>query len=155
MSNQPVAKQGRKCWILVLCPKFQQINTKLTSELEIIQRALYADSNDQSLWFYHQYLISTFDPKYVDASIAPHLSLDQRLEYIGLEYSKVLEMLDGAEDCKWIYQSLIQISILYNTLSNDWPAPWDQIQSWIRELKRLDPLRIGRWHDIERGLKSY
>lgn len=97
--------------------------------------------------------MSTFDPKYADGSIAPHLSSDQRLEYIGLEFKKVLEMLDGGEDCKWIFQSLIQISILYNTFSNDWPAPLDQIQNWIHELKRLDPLRVGRWHDIEEGLK--
>ena len=124
-------------------------------ELELIQRALYADSNDQSLWFYHQYLISTFDPKYVNVSIAPHLSLDQRLEYISLEHEKVLEMLDGAEDCKWIYQSLIQISVLYKSLGNEWPAAGKQIKNWIRELKQLDPLRKGRWHDIEKSLESY
>ena len=148
-----MAQLGRKCWILVLCPKNWCINTKLVSELKLIQRALYADSDDQSLWFYHQYLMSTFEPKYDDCSIAPHLSSDQRLEYIGLEYKKVLEMLDGAEDCKWIYQSLIHISMLYNTFSNDWPAPLGQIQNWIHELKRLDPLRMGRWQNIEEGLK--
>lgn len=124
-------------------------------ELELIQRALYADSNDQSLWFYHQYLICTFDPKYIDGSIAPNLRLDQRLEYLSLEYKKVLEMLDGAEDCKWIYQSLIQTSVLYKNLSNKWPAPGGQIKSWIRELQQLDPLRKGRWHDMEKGLEVY
>lgn len=77
------------------------------------------------------------------------------MEYVSQEYKKILEMLDGAEDCKWIYESLIQISILYNSLSNKWLAPEDQIHSWIRELKRLDPLRKGRWHDIEEGLKAY
>lgn len=153
MSKEQTERQGRRFWILVLLSKYSCLNTNLLSELELIQRALYADSNDQSLWFYHQYLISTFDPKYVHISITPHLSLDQKLEYINLEYNKVLEMLDGAEDCKWIYQSLIQISILYNTLSNEWPAPGDQIRKWVRELKRLDPLRKGRWHDIEKGLK--
>lgn len=147
-------RQGREFWNLVICPRYWHIYAKLVSELELIQRALYADSNDQSLWFYHQYLVSTFDPKYFNGSIAPHLTLDQRLEYISREFNKVLEMLDGAEDCKWIYQSLIQVSMLHNTLSNDWPAPWDQIQSWIRELKRLDPLRMGRWHDIEETLNT-
>lgn len=122
-------------------------------ELELIQRALYADSNDQSLWFYHQFLISSFDPKYDYCSIAPNLSLDQRLEYISQEYDKVLEMLDGAEDCKWIYQSLIQISMLHKTLSSKWPASVDQIKNWVHELQRLDPLRKGRWLDLGKDLE--
>ncbi len=93
------------------------------------------------------------DPNYVDCSIAPNLSLDQRLEYIRKEYDKVLEMLVGAEECKWIYQALIQISTLYKSLSNKWPSAEVQIKNWIRELRHLDPLRKGRWHDMEKDLE--
>jgi geranylgeranyl transferase type-2 subunit alpha len=125
----------------------------LVLELELIQRALYADSNDQSLWFYHQFLISSFDPNYIDGSIAPNLSSDERLEYVSQEYDKVLEMLDGADDCKWIYQSLIQILMLHKTLNTKCPASMDQIKHWVYELQRLDPLRKGRWLDVEKDLE--
>ncbi|MCJ1348054.1 Rab geranylgeranyltransferase [Peltigera leucophlebia] len=124
----------------------------LEKELELIQRALYTDPYDQSLWFYHQYLMCSFDPKYSSQVIVPNLTSDQRLEFLGKEIEKLLEMLDGAEDCKWIYQSLIQLSRIHNAQSHRWPAQENQIRAWFMELKKLDPLRSGRWNDIEQQL---
>lgn len=125
-----------------------------SKELELIQRALWAGSDDQSLWFYHQYLMSTFDPRYAGDSIAPDLTADERVKYVAQEFDRVQEMLDGAEDCKWIYQSLIQLSILYKSLTTKWPLKASSVQTWIDELLRLDPLRAGRWNDLKASLDN-
>ena len=124
----------------------------LDSELELIQRALYAGDNDQSLWFYHQVLMCTFDPRYAKQSMAPNLSNVERAEYLTEEIEKVTEMLDGAEDCKWIYQELINMTLLFRGLGGKWSDQDADIEKWIGELERLDPLRVGRWKDLKRNL---
>ena len=82
--------------------------------------------------------------------MAPELSANERLEYLGAEIDKVLEMLDGAEDCKWIYQSLIELNILYKRIKDDFASQASHLQNWINALKELDPLRSGRWDDQAR-----
>lgn len=82
----------------------------------------------------------------------PNMSNAQKLVYVDHQIENLLDMLDGAEDCKWIYQSLIELSILRNFLSNDLPSRRDQIQGWLLQLHTLDPLRKGRWQDLERSL---
>lgn len=123
-------------------------------ELSLIQEALYTDPYDQSLWFYHQYLMCTFDRHLCQDTMAPHLTPDQGLEYITGEVDKILEMLDGAEDCKWIYQSLIQLSTMYKASSGSWPDQAASIRDWLSELRKLDPLRTGRWTDLDRALHT-
>ena len=123
-------------------------------ELELIQRALWAGSEDQSLWFYHQNLMSTFDPKYSADSMVPDLSVEERAEYVTQEIGRLQEMLDGAEDCKWIYQSLIGLSILQKSLRGRWPAGTSAIGHWVDELTKLDPLRAKRWADLRRELEA-
>ncbi len=90
----------------------------------------------------------TFDPKYAAHSMAPDLTAAERSTYVREEILKVREMLDGAEDCKWIYQSLISLSKLYRDLGNDWIEKEDPIENYIVELTKLDSLRAGRWNDL-------
>ena len=124
----------------------------LDSELELVQRALYAGDNDQSIWFYHQVLMCNLDPWYAKDSIVPNLSKDERVEYVINEIDKVIDMLDGAEDCKWIYQALIDLSLLFQRLGGRWPEQATDIEKWLGELEKLDPLRAGRWKDLRNEL---
>ena len=94
----------------------------------------------------------TFDPARANQTMAPNLSNEQRLAYVVQELESLLDMLDGAEDCKWIYQSLIGLSILHKRLSQEWPSQRDQMQNWVLQLQILDPLRNGRWQDLEQSL---
>lgn len=123
----------------------------LDNELELVQRAL-SDPSDQSLWFYHQNLICTFDPSYAAQSMAPNLTTEQRLAYVVREIENLTDMLEFDEDCKWIYKSLIDLSILHRKLSQQWPNSKDQLGVWLLQLKKLDPLRMGRWDDLEQSL---
>ncbi|KAJ5779298.1 hypothetical protein N7457_007018 [Penicillium paradoxum] len=122
----------------------------LDDELTLIHQA-FIDPYDQSLWFYHQNLMSVFDPSMAGRTMAPNLSSSDRLEYIQNEIEEIQEMLDGAEDCKYIYQALIECTLLASKVEGSLSsADRDQILSWLSELKKLDPLRRERWLDFEK-----
>ena len=98
--------------------------------------------------------MSTFDPKYAADSMAPDLSEEERSEYVTQEIGRLQEMLDGAEDCKWIYQSLISLSMLQKRLVGMWPIGMSEIVHWVDELTKLDLLRAKRWADLRRELEA-
>ncbi|KOS45473.1 hypothetical protein ACN38_g3594 [Penicillium nordicum] len=124
----------------------------LDDELSLIHQA-FIDPYDQSLWFYHQNLMNVFDPSMAERTLAPNLSSSDRLEYIRNEIEEVQEMLDGAEDCKYIYQALIECTLLASKVEGRLSSEdRDQILSWLSELKKLDPLRRERWLDFEKTL---
>ncbi|KAJ5297449.1 hypothetical protein PENANT_c005G05865 [Penicillium antarcticum] len=126
----------------------------LDDELSLIHQA-FIDPYDQSLWFYHQNLMSVFDPSMAERTMAPNLSASDRLEYIRNEIEELQEMLDGAEDCKYIYQALIDCTLLASKVEGNLSQEdRDQILSWLLEVKKLDPLRRERWLDFERGLQG-
>lgn len=130
----------------------------LNAELEMVQRALWADAEDQSLWFYHQALICAFSHqgKYREQSVTPDLSTDERLKYLTKEIENLVDMLDGAEDCKWIYQRLIELCIMYREQAGSWAEGVERVKvlEWVEELKKLDSLRLERWKDLETSLKD-
>ncbi|RJE21540.1 hypothetical protein PHISCL_06112 [Aspergillus sclerotialis] len=121
----------------------------LDGELELIHNALI-DPYDQSLWFYHQNLMCTFDPSVSDQTMAPNLTDSERLEYIRQEIEAIQEMLDGAEDCKYIYQALIDCTVLAAKIQGSMTSEdKGNVLGWLAEIKKLDPLRRGRWVDFE------
>lgn len=131
-----------------------ELSLTWVTELDLIQRALWAGDNDSSLWFYHQYLISNLDHDHTSHSIAPHLSHDERTTYLLAEFDKVLEMLDGAEDCKWIYQALLHVAFLHSKHAGSLPPAARDWQVWIDTLIKIDPLRADRWVDVSDTLKK-
>ncbi|KAF2424414.1 geranylgeranyl transferase type II alpha subunit [Tothia fuscella] len=123
----------------------------LDEELESMQEALI-DPFNQSAWFYHQYLMSTLSedcPR--DAAIVLDLSRDDRIHYYEQEVERIKEMLEDFDDCKWIYEALVQYSIEYHQLTDI--KPKNDLQFWLDELQRLDPMRSGRWKDLREALK--
>lgn len=96
--------------------------------------------------------MSNFDPKLCTQSTILAIMPEQSLAYLEKEFRNLLEMLDGAEDCKWIYQFLIQLSQFYKTSSHKWPFQENKIRTWIEELRKLDTLRSGRWNDLEQQM---
>ncbi|KAK7897266.1 Rab geranylgeranyltransferase [Exophiala xenobiotica] len=126
----------------------------LDEELELIHQALF-DPFDQSLWFYHQNLMCTFDPEQAARSMAPNLNTEERLKYISVEREYIEEVLEDSEDCQWAYKSLIQCALLEAKLKKGLTEGEKQkILGWLNELKSRDPLRMGRWVDMEQILMN-
>ncbi|KAL2835171.1 hypothetical protein BDW59DRAFT_137271 [Aspergillus cavernicola] len=125
----------------------------LDDELELIHRAL-CDPYDQSLWFYHQNLMCVFDPTTSGQTMAPNLTKTERLDYLRREIEEIQEMLDGAEDCKYLYQALIDYTLLAARVEGTRPGEDQtaQVLDWLSELKKLDPLRAGRWLELEESV---
>ena len=126
----------------------------LDQEFELITRALYTDPYDQSLWFYHEYLMSTldFDNKQSTSILEPCTNAD-RESYLAQELDSVKEMLDGAEDCKYIYQALLEYAQRYlEAEAGTKKISTIEMKQWLAELRKLDPLREGRWADLEKSL---
>ena len=126
----------------------------LDDEFELITRALYTDPYDQSLWFYHQYLMSTLDPSnHQSVSILDPCTNGDRSKYLEQELDNVKEMLDGAEDCKYIYQALLEYSQRYLEVeAGNKKVTTMEMRGWLDELRKIDPLREGRWADLETSL---
>ncbi|KAL8736421.1 MAG: hypothetical protein Q9166_000213 [cf. Caloplaca sp. 2 TL-2023] len=138
-----------------LCSIEERYSSYNIAELELVQRALWADpdSKDQSLWFYYQYLISNFAPHSGDDdSMIVHLSNEDKLVYLKVQIQDLLEMLEGAETCKWIYQRLLELCSMNKSLDGRWPVEVVDIETWIERLLELDPLRKGRWKDLRKHL---
>ena len=98
--------------------------------------------------------MSTFDPRYAADSMVPDLTAAEKFAYVVQEFDRVQDMLDGAEDCKWIYQSLTDLSVLHKRLTTEWPVQVEVIRNWVDKLLRLDPLRAGRWSDLKSFLEQ-
>lgn len=99
--------------------------------------------------------MSVFDPTLAHRTMAPNLSSSERLSYLRNEIAAIEEMLDGAEDCKYIYQSLIECMLLIAKVAGQLsPEDRSHILGWLSELKQLDPLRKNRWLDFEKTLAN-
>ena len=129
-------------------------SAKNPTELELLHEALF-DPFDQSLWFYHQDLMCTFDPARANQTMAPNLTNEVRLEYIAAEEDFLRDMLDDTRDCKWIYQALIDCTLLAAQVGRPLSATAKvDVVQWLVELKKLDPLRSGRWKEFEKSLTT-
>lgn len=88
-------------------------------------------------------------------TMAPNLSTEERKSYVEAERGFVEELLEDTEDCKWIYQALIELALLNYKLEGSIKASSKkEVNERLEKLKKLDPLRRGRWQDLEKTLGS-
>lgn len=127
----------------------------LSSELMLICEAINTDPFDQSLWFYHQYLMSVISPSCPESErIVLDLSNNERQKYYEHEMEYIREILEDEADCKWIYEGLLYLASVYLEAEGRAATfPTQDMRFWLEELKRLDPLRKGRWDDVAKQLK--
>lgn len=126
----------------------------LGAELSLICEAINTDPFDQSIWFYHQYLLSTISP-----SCPPHrlvvqdLTNGERQRYYEHEMEYIKDILEDEADCKWIYEGLLGLAEAYLEVdAGTGFVTTADMRAWLHELKRLDPLRRGHWEDLEKRL---
>ncbi len=127
-------------------------------EFDLIISAMYTDSYpyQQSAWFYYQFLMTTLTDYVGHATITPHFTQEDRVEHVTRQLAILRDMLDGAEDCKWIYNALIEYTMALCQMEER-TSRIDESQdckAWLVELRKLDPLRSGRWDDLENFLRG-
>ncbi|KAF2257962.1 protein prenylyltransferase [Lojkania enalia] len=127
----------------------------LDDELALICTAINTDPFDQSIWYYHQYLMSTLSLDCPPQDRIVHdLSNHDRQKYYAHEMEYIREILEDEEDCKWVYEALLHCAGCYLEVEGGTQAfTTRDMRYWLDQLKRLDPLRKGRWDDLGRSLK--
>ncbi len=119
-------------------------------EFDIMKNALWVDSADQSLWFYYQFLLTTIISPAAYQTIVRGFKQDDRIEYVDRQLLFLNDLLDGAEDIKWIYIALIDCTTaLWQMKGHQAPSEArSSLKMWLDELRKLDPLRSGRWNTL-------
>lgn len=132
--------------------------TLLEEELNLARNGLNVGPEDQSLWYYHQFLMSHILRCSGGPTIAPHLTLEERIVYVEKEMDEIRDLLEDYHDVKWIYEALLEYSTSLEALQRrggihgEDSARAEENRAWLGKLMTLDPLRNGRWKDVERTL---
>ncbi|KAK8078304.1 geranylgeranyl transferase type-2 subunit beta [Apiospora saccharicola] len=133
----------------------------LDQELELARDGLNVGPEDQSLWYYHQFLMDQViavgaNDQEAKGLIAPHLSLADRREFLDREVTEIKDLLEDYADVKLIYEALLEYAMAYRAMgeSEADTANQDEMMVWLVKLRELDPLRRGRWDDLEKSLKA-
>ncbi|ETS61710.1 hypothetical protein PaG_04213 [Moesziomyces aphidis] len=122
-----------------------QEEERLDKELELVQQAMYTDPADQSVWFYHRWLI--------DRLTTPSREDRSRLRAkLGDEVRAIDELHELEPDSKWCAMSLAHLHTLLAQLD---PAHADEhrasAQHRLERLVELDPDRAQRYRDLLAG----
>jgi geranylgeranyl transferase type-2 subunit alpha len=137
-------------------------------ELELIRNAIFTEPDDQTSWWYFRFVLAWANPMtYQKDGEDEGLTSEEgkRLigEYMGIlfeEWTSIQELVE-AEDgkCKWGLLGMYMIATTFNELAvngiqeaisyegEDW---LELAQSYLRELKELDPDRKHRYESMER-----
>ncbi|KAK0740313.1 hypothetical protein B0T18DRAFT_393161 [Schizothecium vesticola] len=124
----------------------------LDKELALIREALNVGPEDQSLWYYHQYLVLNLVTTAGRPTIAPALATEDRVTYLTRELVDIKDLLEDYVGVKLIYEALMEYTMYMCQLEERKPDADERAQliEWLRQLKKLDPMRKGRWEDAER-----
>jgi geranylgeranyl transferase type-2 subunit alpha len=91
-----------------------------------------------------------------DQTFIPELSLQDRVGYLKHEIEEIKDLLEDYQDIKLIYEGLFEYTIYVCQLEGRRPNASEQadLAAWLAKLKELDPMRNGRWTDLERDLAA-
>ncbi|KAI1419431.1 hypothetical protein F5Y12DRAFT_248684 [Xylaria sp. FL1777] len=126
--------------------------TFLDAELNLVQEALNVGPEDQSLWYYHRYLISQVICSEGVPTITPNLMVEQKISYLEREIEFIKDLLEDFPSIKWPYEALVEYTL---ALHNFQPSAKgegrnDSPNFWLSKLRQLDAMQTGRWSDVER-----
>lgn len=126
----------------------------ISSELALIREALNVGPEDQSLWYYHQFLILDLIEHVGRPTITTDLTDEERVSYITREIMDIKDLLEDYDDCKLIYERLIDYTASLATLEGRQTREDEKmdLRTWLSRLRELDPMRNGRWDDTEKEL---
>ncbi|KAK9458126.1 hypothetical protein V1511DRAFT_491824 [Dipodascopsis uninucleata] len=115
----------------------------LKSEVALITQAIYTDPDDQSVWLYHRWLLTSPD-------IVPDFTKDEKETLIRNEIKSILQLYEVEPDSKWCLQSLVFYETYLSSLTNQTVDV--SVKDYIEKLKAIDPMRTIRYNDLELSL---
>lgn len=80
--------------------------------------------------------------------------MDERKSYILREIVDIKDLLEDYDDIKWIYEALVEYTTALWQLTGQVREQQEQrdVGIWLARLRELDPMRNGRWNDLETQL---
>lgn len=87
-------------------------------------------------------------------TITSDLTVADRVSYITREIVDIKDLLKDYDDCKLLYERLMDYTLELATLEKRKPSANEEtaLGSWLVKLRDLDPLRTGRWNDVQQRL---
>ncbi|KAG8424705.1 Rab geranylgeranyltransferase [Metarhizium acridum] len=129
----------------------------LVKELHIIWEGLNIGADDQSLWYYHRFLISQITNSGTKKTIAPALTIAERVTHLKHEIAEVEDLLGDYANVELVYEALLEYTFALERLvkrnARD-GREQARLLTWLAKLQVLDPMRAGRWRDMERGIRG-
>ncbi|EEY17896.1 geranylgeranyl transferase type-2 subunit alpha [Verticillium alfalfae VaMs.102] len=126
----------------------------LDAEFSLVRRALDVGPEDQSCWYYHQFLVLNITEPVGKQTIAPNLSAEDKVPILQSEIDNIKDLLeDYDDDLKLAYEALMDYTPALARLEGreETEANRAELQGWLAKLRKLDPMRKGRWDDFERA----
>ncbi|KAM3522509.1 hypothetical protein NHJ13051_005607 [Beauveria bassiana] len=127
----------------------------LGQELDTVREGLNLGPEDQSLWYCHQFLMSQIVKDGDRDTIAPALTVSERVAYMKHEIYEIKDLLEDYINVKWIYQALFEYTLSLRRLEKRSRGDNDDagnLRAWLEKLVALDPTRRGRWNDFAREI---
>ncbi|KAK4118698.1 protein prenylyltransferase [Parathielavia appendiculata] len=124
----------------------------LDKEFQQIREALNVGPEDQSLWYYHQFLVLNLVYPDKHPAMTPGFTVHDRVAYLKREIDEIKELLEDYADIQLIYEGLFEYTLYLCQLERRNPKADERadLVEWLAKLKQLDPMRRGRWADLER-----
>jgi geranylgeranyl transferase type-2 subunit alpha len=123
--------------------------------MSLIKEAINVGAEDQSLWFYYQFLMTNLTDDVGQKSMVAALSRADKAQYTTEEIKWIEELLDEFNDevkaLKWIYEALVERTLALPRLQNRelLPPEKERLRLALVRLRDLDPMRKGRWDDLQ------
>ena len=123
------------------------------TEQDRLHDALFTDPYDSSLWAYHATLFDSLDN--IIGDVKKNILHNIRCDILEQELDFIVDLLEEANDCKWIYEAAIRFSLIHKrALVDGEKNNSEHVPQWLLKLQELDRLRGDRWKDWTKELKD-
>ncbi|KAI8945679.1 hypothetical protein F4801DRAFT_593949 [Xylaria longipes] len=124
------------------------------TERNLVQEALNVGPEDQSLWYYHRYLMAQVVGSEGRPTITPNLTTEQKISILEQEVEFIKDLLEDFPQIKWPYEALLEYTLALCKLRPDSRNEMEDSDPnfWLAKLRKLDAMQTCRWDDVERHI---